>query len=88
MASQAVYVRLTGYHSPVGPVRKLREMIFFIYFYFKYLLMFIFERERECEWWRWGERERDTKSEAGSRLRAVSTEPDAGFELTSCEIVT
>ena len=30
----------------------------------------------------------DTESEAGSRLRAVSTEPDAGLELTNCEIVT
>ena len=29
------------------------------------------------------EREGDTESEAGSRLRAVSTEPDAGLELTS-----
>ena len=27
------------------------------------------------------EREGDTESEAGSRLRAVSTEPDAGLEL-------
>ena len=34
------------------------------------------------------EREEDTESEAGSRFRAVSTEPDTGLELTSCEIVT
>ena len=34
------------------------------------------------------EREGDTKCEAGSRLRAVSTEPDVGLELTSHEIVT
>ena len=34
------------------------------------------------------EREGDTESEAGSRLRAVSTEPDVGLELTSCEIMT
>ena len=34
------------------------------------------------------ERKGDTESEAGSRLRAVSTEPDAGLELTNCEIVT
>ena len=27
-------------------------------------------------------REGDTETEAGSRLRAVSTEPDAGLELT------
>ena len=34
------------------------------------------------------EREGDTESEAGSRLRDVSTEPDAGLELTDCEIMT
>ena len=34
------------------------------------------------------ERGGDTDSEAGSRLRAVSTEPDAGLEPTSREIVT
>ena len=34
------------------------------------------------------ERERDTESEAGSGLRAVSTEPDVGLELTDREIVT
>ena len=33
-------------------------------------------------------REGDTESEAGSRLRAVSTETDAGLELMSCEIMT
>ena len=32
------------------------------------------------------EEERGTESETGSRLRAVSTEPDAGLELTECEI--
>ena len=34
------------------------------------------------------EREGDTESEAGSRLRAISAEPDAGLELTDCEIMT
>ena len=34
------------------------------------------------------EREGDTESEAGSRLRAVTTEPDTGLELTNCEIMT
>ena len=34
------------------------------------------------------EREGDTESEADSRLRAVSTEPDAGLELTDHEIMT
>ena len=34
------------------------------------------------------EREGDTESEAGSRLRAVSTEPDVELELTNREIMT
>ena len=34
------------------------------------------------------EREGDTESEAGSRLRAVGTEPDAGLEPTNREMVT
>ena len=35
-----------------------------------------------------GQRERETEFEAGSRLQAVSTEPDAGLKLTDREIVT
>ena len=34
------------------------------------------------------ERGRDTESEVGSRLWAVSTEPDAGLKLTNYEIMT
>ena len=34
------------------------------------------------------EREKDTESETGSRLQAVSTEPDVGLELTDREITT
>ena len=34
------------------------------------------------------ERGGDAESETGARLRAVSTEPDAGLELMSREIVT
>ena len=48
--------------------------------------LFLFERERKRG--RGKEREGDTQSEAGSRLRAISTEPDAGLELTDREIVT
>ena len=54
--------------------------------------MFISEREREREaeheWGRGRERGGGTESEAGSRLQAVSTEPDAGLKPTDCEIVT
>ena len=34
------------------------------------------------------EREGDTECEVGSRLRAVSTEPNVGLELMNCEIMT
>ena len=34
------------------------------------------------------EREGDTESETGSRLRAISPEPDVGLEQTDREIVT
>ena len=52
--------------------------------------MFIFERDRETEreQGRGREREGDADSEAGSRLQAVSPEPDMGPELTNREIVT
>ena len=34
------------------------------------------------------EREGDTETEAGSRLQAISPEPDVGLELTDRETVT
>ena len=43
------------------------------------------EREREHEWGKGAERERQR---IPSRLRAVSTEPDVGLELTNGEIMT
>ena len=46
------------------------------------------EREKETKCDRGRGREGDTESEAGSRLQAVSTEPDAGLELINCEIMT
>ena len=52
-----------------------------------FFLMFIniWERETDRQSTSRGgaEREGDTESEAGSRLRAVSTEPNAGLELTN-----
>ena len=55
-----------------------------------YFLMFIYFRDRERQSMSGGgaERGEDTESETGSRLRAVSTEPDAGLKLTSCETMT
>ena len=46
------------------------------------------DRERQSVSRGGAEREGDTESEAGSRLWAVSTEPDVGLELTDREIMT
>ena len=48
----------------------------------------LFLRERENLTMGEAEREGDTESKAGSRLQAVSTEPDVGLELMNCEIMT
>ena len=50
-------------------------------FYFFNVYLFLGERERERASGGGAEREGDTESEAGSRLRAVGTEPDVGLEL-------
>ena len=61
------------------------EKKFFLTFY-----LFLRETETECEQGRGREREREgvTESEAGSRLRAVSTERDEELEPTNREIMT
>ena len=49
--------------------------------------MFLREIERECEQGR-GREMGDTESKAGSKLQAVSTEPNVGVEHINCEIMT
>ena len=59
------------------------------FFWFIFLIFIYFwETERQCESGGGAEREWDTEPEAGSRLWAVSTEPDMGLEPTNCEIMT
>ena len=57
---------------------------------FLFFIIIIIERDRDREQAgpRGAEREGDPESEAGSRLPAVSAEPDAGPELTNREITT
>ena len=53
--------------------------------------MLIYSWERQKDRARVGgeaEKEGDTESEAGSRVRAVSTDPDAGFQPTKHKIMT
>ena len=65
---------------------KIYLFIFFLIFFSTFV--YFGDRETEQEWGRGREREGDTESETGSRLRAISPEPDAGLELTDREIVT
>ena len=51
-------------------------------------VVYLFLRERQSVSRGGAEREGDTESAAGSRLQTVSTEPDAGLELTDREIVS
>ena len=58
-------------------------------FYFIFFNIYLFLRQRETEHeWGGSEREGVTESKAGSRLRAVNPEPNAGLELTDREIMT
>ena len=55
---------------------------------FFFNVFYLFLGQRESTNGGGAEREGDTESETGSRLRAISPEPDAGLELTDREIVT
>ena len=59
-----------------------------LYFKKNFFLAFIYFWDRDKAWTGEGQREGDTESETGSRLWAVSPEPDAGLELTDREIMT
>ena len=66
------------------------DFIFFKLLFFIFFNVYLLLRDRETQSMSRGRVERggDTQSEAGSRLCAVSTEPDMGLELTNCEIMT
>ena len=52
------------------------------------MFIYFWQRQRQNASGLGAERKGDTEAEAGSRLWAISKEPDAGLELTSCEIMT
>ena len=56
--------------------------------FFSNVFIYFWDRERQSMNGGEAEREGDTESETGSRLQAISPEPDAGLELTGREIVT
>ena len=70
------------------PNQSFVKHVGFLVFFFYYVSLFLRGRERQQEQGRGRETEGDTESEAGSRLRAVSTKPDAGLELTNHKIMT
>ena len=73
-------------HYPELPNQK--ACILFFFFYFFNVFIYFWDRERQSMNGGGAEREGDTESETGSRLRAISPEPDAGLELMDREIVT
>ena len=61
----------------------------YLLFYFFNVYLCLRERERERDRTQVGRgREGDIESKAGSRLRAVRTEPDVGLKLRNGEIMT
>ena len=52
------------------------------------MFIYFWDRERQSMNGGGSQREGDTESEAGSKLWAVSTEPDVGLEPTDREIMT
>ena len=84
--SQLRKKQVKGNQASVLAGRQDKEVGLFVCFSHVYL--FSRETETEHESGRGREREGDTESEAGSRFRAVSTEPDAGLELMNREIMT
>ena len=80
-----------GTDSEPGTVLGLvTDDLFFFNVFFKFLIfnIYSFLRQRQSTCGGGTERGGDTESEAGSRLQAVSTEPDVGLELMNCEIMT
>ena len=52
------------------------------------MFIYFWDRERHSMSREGAEREGNTESESGSRLWAVSIEPDVGLEPMNCEIMT
>ena len=78
------------YLSPTIQILTNFVSLYFTTHYLKkiFLNVYLFLRNRYIMSTTGEERGGDTESEAGSRLQAVSTEPNAGLEPTNHEIMT
>ena len=75
---QTSYSRTLGSHGLPLKIARVMTTSFLLFFLMFIYLLFLRERERESTRRGGAESEGDTESEAGSRVRAVSAEPDAG----------
>ena len=69
-----------GANAGIDPKEKQLKTSVFFSFLFLTFIHFLRDRERQYEWGKERERKGDIESEAGSRLCAVSTEPNTGLE--------
>ena len=74
--------------ATMGAHKCFTSCILFFKTFFLMFYVFLRQGERQSMSRGGAETEGDTESEAGSRLRAGSTEPNAGLEPTKCEIMT
>ena len=85
--------QLTNWATQVPYVALIFTFKFYLFIYlfvclFIFTFIYFWDRERQSMNGGVSEREGDTESETGSRLWAISPEPDTGLELPDREIVT
>ena len=83
----SIYFLLSTYFTQVSIFPHIACVLLFLIFFSTFFIYF-WDREKQSMNGGGAEREGDTESETGSRLRAISPEPDVGLELTDREIVT
>ena len=75
-------------HLPPTPTPRTWSLFFLFIFLLNFFNIYLSLWDRDTAWVGEGQREGDTESKAGSRLRADSTEPDVGLELTNPKTMT
>ena len=75
-------------HKLISLLKNWITSCFDSFFFFEFFNIYFWETERDRVHVGEGQREREIQYEAGSRLWAVSTEPEVGPEPTNSEIMT